>query len=131
GPECGHLGMGRVRLRCSECRKSFLASATTGSRQKVCSAPCRVLRDRKLARLRRLREVAEYRADEAARQRACRARARSREPCHAPPSSANQLKFQKELEVFVDRALGRSRATLLRDLAGIVPYSPLILADTG
>lgn len=123
--------MGKVRLRCTECRKSFQASATAGSRQKVCSGPCRVLRDRKLARQRRQREVAEFRADEAARQRACRARRQAREPCHAPPSLAKLPKFQKELEVFVDRALQRSRATLLRDLTGFVLYSPPILADTG
>lgn len=121
-------------LRCSECRKTFTPSTTTGARQKVCGPECRRRRDRRLARRRRLNELTEYREDERRRQRVHRAKGRegSQGPvCHAPASGCKLLDLREKVVVFVDRALARSRASLLRDLAEVMPEASDLLARTG
>lgn len=61
--------------------------------------------------------------DERERKRASRARRAAAAGCHAPPSAAKYLIPKAEIEAFVDRALGPSRATLVRDLRGILQGS--------
>jgi hypothetical protein len=114
-----------TRRRCSECRCPFTPSPRALSTQRVCGAECRAARDRKLARARRRREIEGYRADERIRQKASRKR-RAEAPavapdgaCHGPPSPRNPAELPEEVVRFVDRALGASRATLLRDLSRI------------
>jgi hypothetical protein len=51
--------------------------------------------------------------------------------CHAPASDCKLLDLQEKVVVFVDRALARSRASLLRDLAEIIPEASDLLARTG
>ena len=126
--------MAKTCLRCSECRKSFTPSVTTGERQKVCSRRCCVRRDRKLARHRRGKELVEQREEERLRQRVHRTKRGERAEgsgCHAPPSSSKSRELQEKVVVFVDRALARSRATLVRDLAEIMLRESESLADTG
>jgi hypothetical protein len=84
----------------------------------VCSATCRAVRDRKLARARRRRDRGDVRAGERDRQRASRDRRAAASGCHAPPSASKLLLSQEEMGEIVDRALARSRATLTRDLRG-------------
>jgi hypothetical protein len=126
--------MARTCPRCSECRKSFTPSVTTGARQKVCSSRCRVRRDRKLARRRRGKELVDHREEERLRQQARRTKRGERPEgsgCHAPPSGSKSLELREKVVVFVDRALARSRASLLRDLAEIMLRESETLADTG
>jgi hypothetical protein len=95
---------------------------------------CRRRRDRKLARRRRGKELAEHREEERRRQRTHRAKARERSEgaeCHAPASGSKSSDLREMVVVFVDRALARSRASLLRDLAEIMPQTRDLLADTG
>jgi hypothetical protein len=102
--------------------------------QRVCGAACRAHRDRKLARKRRRSELAEHREDEATRQRAHRHKAREGRVgpgCHAPASRDKMPDFQRNMVQFVDRALARSRASLLRDLAEFLPRSGGLLAEPG
>ena len=112
----------RTRRRCTECRCSFAPSPRALQTQRVCSPACRAARDRKLARMRRRREIDDYRADERQRQQAYRdARAKARaaaEPpaCHAPACASNPSNLPDKIIHFVDRALEASRASLLRDL---------------
>jgi hypothetical protein len=120
--------------RCSECRKPFTPEPRTGARQKVCGPICRAARDRKLARRRRRKDVDGHRADERERQLLHRAKARAAPEganCHAPAAAAKRLELQAKVIQFVDRALRRSRASLLRDLAEIVPRAREFVADTG
>lgn len=126
--------MPRTCARCSECRKTFTPSARAGAKQKVCSPECRQRRDRTLARRRRRRELVEYREDERRRQRAHRAKRPEESEgggCHAPASDCKLLDLQEKVVVFVDRALARSRASLLRDLAEIIPEASEFLARAG
>ena len=112
-----------TRKRCSECGRRYTPSPRARSTQRVCGAECRAARDRKLARVRRRREIDDYRADERARQqasRAARAKAPTAEiggPCHAPASASKSAKLPEEILRFVDRAVEASRATLLRGLS--------------
>jgi hypothetical protein len=107
--------------------------------QRVCGAACRVVRDRKLARRRRRREIIDYRADECARQQAVRDRraqakreaAASGGPRHAPPSTSKSADLLEEVARFVDRAVEASRASLLRDLSRIWPQLRQDLAKDG
>jgi hypothetical protein len=112
-----------TRKRCSECRSPFIPSPRAQSTQRVCGVDCRSVRDRKLARARRRREVDDYRADEQVRQEASRGRraakaraAEAGEVCHAPASASKSSKLPEEFVEFVDRAVEASRATLLRVL---------------
>jgi hypothetical protein len=85
----------------------------------VCGKDCRKARDRRLARARRRRDRDEARVDERERQRTSR-KARRKAECHAPPSARKCPLSDKEVRQFVDRALERSRATLVRDLRGVL-----------
>ncbi|HSP99364.1 MAG TPA: hypothetical protein VL049_19250 [Candidatus Dormibacteraeota bacterium] len=106
-----------LRSRCTECRKTFQPAATARRTQRVCCTTCRGARDRRLARARRRRELADFRADERERQRLRRERLRAG-GCHAPPSTPKYLKVPREVVDFVDRLTRLSRATLLRQLRG-------------
>ena len=105
--------------RCAECRTTFIAEPSARDTQRVCGKVCRKARDRRLARARRRRDLDEARADERERQRTSR-KARTESGCHAPPSTRKCPLSDKEVRRFVDRALERSRATLVRDLRGIL-----------
>lgn len=76
-----------------------------------------------------------YRQDELRRQQVHRAKRRlegaDEGPRHAPPSGGKRQELQGIVGVLVDRALDRSRATLVRDLAEIVALPRESLADTG
>jgi hypothetical protein len=109
----------------------------------VCGPACRAARDRKLARARRRREIEDYRADERERQRqsrqARRAKARSAEARsveanpvgHAPPSAAKQRQLPPEVVELVERAVDRSRASLMRDLLRFWPSRGESVAASG
>jgi hypothetical protein len=105
--------------RCTECRTTFTAEPSAHATQRVCGEVCRKARDRKLARVRRRRDRDDARADERERQRTSR-KARAEGECHAPPSIRKCPLSNEEVRQFVDRALERSRATLVRDLRGIL-----------
>jgi hypothetical protein len=106
--------------RCSECRKTLKPKPSARTTQRVCSEACRAARDRKLARGRRRVDLVDARADERERQRACRARRRAAGGCHAPPSTPKSSLSRGQIRLIVDRALGRSRRSLERDLRAIV-----------
>jgi hypothetical protein len=105
--------------------------------QRVCGAACRRARDGKLARARRGRELDAYRDDERRRQRDARAARSKAQPgvapagCHAPPSAAKSTELPEEIAQLVDRAVDRSRASLLRDLRRIWPQQREIVAPPG
>ena len=105
--------------RCAECRTTFIAEPSARDTQRVCGKACRKVRDLRLARARRRRDLDEARIDERERQRT-RRKARAESGCHAPPSTRKCPLSDKEVRQFVDRALERSRATLVRDLRGIL-----------
>lgn len=98
---------------------TFTAEPSAHATQRVCGGVCRRTRDRKLARVRRCRDRDDARADERERQRTSR-KLRAEGGCHAPPSSRKCPLSSKEVRQFVDRALERSRATLVRDLRGFL-----------
>lgn len=104
----------------------------------MCGPTCRAARDRKLARARRRREPEDYREDERERQRqsrgARRAKTRAAETDavgHAPPSAAKERQLPAEVIKFVDRAVDRSRASLMRDLLRFWPLQREIVASAG
>ena len=103
--------------RCAECRKTFKPAPSARTTQHVCCEACRATRDRRLARARRRRDLEDARCDERERQRLSR-ETRAAAGCHAPPSARKCPLSPQEVRQFVDRALGRSRATLVRDLRG-------------
>jgi len=105
--------------RCAECRKTFTPAPSARTTQRVCGHGCRAARDRRLARARRRRALEDARADERERQRAHRERAAAA-GCHAPPSAGKLAYSREEVGRFVDRAFALSRATLIRDLRGIL-----------
>ena len=105
--------------RCAECRRTFTAEPSARETQRVCGKACRKARDLRLARARRRRDLDDTRADERERQRTSR-KARADAGCHAPPSTRKCPLSDKEVRRFVDRALERSRTTLVRDLRGIL-----------
>ena len=105
--------------RCAECRRTFTAEPSARGTQRVCGKACRKARDLRLARARRRRDLDDARADERERQRTHR-KAWAASGCHAPPSTRKCPLSDKEVRHFVDRALERSRATLVRDLRGIL-----------
>jgi hypothetical protein len=112
--------------RCSECRGTFTPSPRARATQRVCGAACRVSRDRRLARARRRRELAEHRSDERQRQQLHREKQRGASAAaspapsaaerHAPASPPNPAISPRKLAEIVDRAFELSRASLLRDL---------------
>ena len=105
--------------RCAECRRTFTAEPSARETQRVCGKACRKARDLRLARARRRRDLDDALIDERDRQRTHR-KARAEAGCHAPPSTRKCPLSDKEVRQFVDRALERSRATLVRDLRGIL-----------
>jgi hypothetical protein len=110
--------------RCAECRKTFTPARSARSTQRVCSKACRKRRDRKLARARRRRDLDDARIDDRARQRVRREHLAAK--CHAPASPRKCPLSPKEMRQFVDRALARSRASLLRDLRGmLLRFAPI------
>ena len=112
--------------RCTECRRTFTAERSARDTLRVCGKACRKARDRKLARARRRRDLDDARADERERQRTSR-KARADAGCHAPPSTRKCPLSAQEVRQFVDRALERSRATLVRDLRGILlRFAPIL-----
>jgi len=118
------LGMAACR-RCTECRKTFTPARSARDTQRVCSMACRKALDRKLARVRRRRDLDDARLDDCARQQARRERLAATR--HAPPSPRKCPISPKEVRQFVDRALARSRATLVRDLHGILlRFAPIL-----
>jgi hypothetical protein len=98
----------------------FVPAASAIATQRVCGAVCRDVRDRKQARDRRWRELAESRADERDRQRASRDQRAASSGCHAVPSARKPSLSREEVGQFVDHALALSRASLVRDLRGIL-----------
>lgn len=108
------------RRRCTECRKSYEPAPSARYSQRVCGAECRKARARKLARKRRRQDLEGFRADERARQQACRERRREGRGCHAPPSAGKCATLQEQIERIVDKALGLSRATLRREVREII-----------
>ena len=114
--------------RCAECRKMFTPAPSARETQRVCGARCRAVRDRGLARVRRRRDLDDARADERDRQRLSRQR-RAAAGCHAPPSPRKSPLSAKEVRVFVDRALERSRATLARDLGAILLRFGVVIGE--
>lgn len=104
----------------------------------MCGPACRAARDRKLTRARRRRELEDYREDERERQRqsrgARRAQGRAAETDavgHAPPSGVKERQLPAEVIELVDRAVDRSRASLMRDLLRFWPLRAEIVASTG
>jgi hypothetical protein len=114
----------------------------------VCGPACRAARDRKLSRARRRREIEDYRADERERQRQSRqarrakahsaearsAEARSAEANpvgHAPASAAKPRQLPPEVVEWVERAVDRSRASLMRDLRRFWPSRSESVAASG
>ncbi len=132
------LGMAH-RIRCTECRQRVPASPTAGVRQKVCGESCRKLRNRKLARKRRRKNLEEARQDERDRkERSRKARkagttaqmpglTQAREPaswtasreCHAPGSADNPAKVLAEIVRLMDKLRAMSRARFRRQLEQI------------
>jgi hypothetical protein len=108
-----------TRRRCAECRKTFKPAPSARATQRVCGEACRAARDQRLARARRRRDLDDARADERERQQASRT-ARAAAGCHTPPSPRKCLLSPQEVRQFVDRALDRSRATLVRELRGVL-----------
>jgi hypothetical protein len=102
----------------------------------VCGPRCRCKRRRRLARRRRGLAVQDYRVDERARQRECRARRRAAAAatrvgqtgptttgpaaCHAPASACNPADLITKVLEFWDRAVALSRASLERRMPVIL-----------
>ena len=111
-----------VRCRCTECRKRFVASPKSGSRQRVCSEQCRVIRRRKLARRRRNQDLEGFRADERERQRRRRMSPAGGwvEPCerecHVPAWTSKSLEVREEIHRILDGPFRLSRAGFVREL---------------
>lgn len=108
-----------VKIRCSVCRKTVVASPSAQDRQRVCCPTCRKERDRRLARKRRRADVVKYRVEAVERKRAQRARDRERQraaltaegdraswqesgECHAPGSDDNRAALLKKIAKIVD-----------------------------
>ena len=108
-----------VRLRCAECRKTFTPEPSARKTQRVCGEACRASRDRWLARVRRLRDLDDARADERARQEVSRKR-RAEAGCHAPASARKCPLSKTEVSQIVGRALESSRASLEREVRCIL-----------
>ena len=119
-------------LRCTVCRHWYRPAETALTFQKTCSIGCRHRRRRRLARLRREHNLQDYRVDERMRQRAFRRRRKKRkapvghtEASESADVSRAGLQPQvADLERFVrqsvDKALERSRPTLIRQLTGLL-----------
>ena len=119
-------------LRCSVCRHWYRPSITSISFQKTCSIACRRRRRRRLARTRREHNLQDYRVDERSRQRASRRRQKKKKAAVAQAETkesgdVSRAGFQPQvadIERFVrqsvDKALERSRPTLIRQLTALL-----------
>lgn len=124
------------RKRCTECRRRFTPSVTAKIRQLVCGASCRQSRRNRLARVRRLEDLAAARSEERERQarhRACGHRewrpcagagdgscaGGAKPPCHELASLRKVLNSQHEIRKIVARAASLSRASFEHGLRAI------------
>jgi hypothetical protein len=119
-------------LRCTVCRHRYRPSLTAATFQKTCSDSCRLRRRRRLARARRERNLQDYRVDERERQRASRRRWKKKKPGDFPPETTDSVDVSRtglqpqvaDLQTFVresvDKALERSRPTLIRQLTAFL-----------
>lgn len=114
--------------RCSECRKTFTPAASARLTQRVCSASCRNVRDRRQARVRRGQDLEGAREDERERQRASRARRRE-SVGHAGASPPKVPLSHGQIAAIVDRALAPSRASLVLQMGVFVRRSGLDLGN--
>ena len=121
--------------RCTVCRHWYHPSNTATSFQKTCSEKCRLRRRRRLARARREHDLQDYRVDERERQRACRRRkkkkAASEGTIRTDSDAMSRAGLQPQaidlhelVRKSVDMALGRSRATLIRQLTASLTDNP-------
>ena len=123
-------------LRCTVCRRWYRPSTTAIPFQKTCSIECRWRRRRRLARARRERNLQDYRVDERVRQRASRRRRKKKSAAVAPTGTSETADVSRaglqpqiaDLERFVresvDKALERSRPTLVRQLTALLRDNP-------
>lgn len=124
------------RKRCTECRRRFTPSVTAKARQLVCGASCRQSRRNRLARARRLEDLAATRSEERERQARHRASGRrewrpcaeaghgscagrAEAPCHELASRRKLLNSQHEIRKIVARAASLSRASFEHGLRAI------------
>ena len=114
------------------CRHWYRPAETATTFQKTCSIGCRHRRRRRLARRRRERNLQDYRVDERTRQRASRRRRKKKKAAVAPAETSETTDLSRagvqsqtaDLERFVrqsvDKALERSRPTLIRQLTALL-----------
>ncbi len=119
-------------LRCTVCRHWYRPSATAITFQKTCSIVCRRRRRRRLARNRREHNLQDYRVEERTRQRASRRRRKKKKAAVAPEETTETADLSRaglqpqvaDIEKFVrqsvDKALERSRPTLIRQLTALL-----------
>lgn len=119
-------GRRSLRRTCTSCRKWFQAEAAATRTQKTCSLACRAKRRAMLARQRRERSLHESRVADRKRQQACRARRRRdlveppRRAMSRATLSPQAIEMQAQVMAIVDHAARLSRATLGRQLRGIL-----------
>ncbi len=119
-------------LRCTVCRHRYRPSVTAITFQKTCSESCRLRRRRRLARARRERNLQDYRVDERERQRSSRRRRKKKKAAVVPPETTDSVDvsraglqpqvadIQKFVRESVDKALDRSRPSLIRQLTALL-----------
>jgi hypothetical protein len=118
-------------LRCTVCRHRYRPSVTAITLQKTCSIACRRRRRRRLSRARREHNLQDYRVDERTRQRASRRRRKKKAAVAQAETKesgdVSRAGFQPQvadIEKFVrqsvDKALERSRPTLIRQLTALL-----------
>ena len=100
-----------ARRRCRSCRKWYRPHRLAEGNQRSCSAACRAARCRRTARLRREKDLQDFRVEERRRQRECRERRRQAEP-HLGVSEAVAEAVSEE----VSRAGFRSEAADLQQV---------------
>lgn len=120
--------------RCTVCRRWYHPSIKAASFQNTCSKQCRLKRRRRLARARRERNLQDYRVDERERQRASRRRRKKKAASTetGDPAAVSRagllsqpMNLQQLVRESVDKALEKSRATLIRQLtASLADNSP-------
>jgi transposase len=123
--------------RCAVCRRWYHPSVKAVSFQKTCSESCRKIRNRRLGRSRRERNLQDYRVDERARQRACRHRKKKKAGESAGSYSMSRaglpphaIDIHAVVRESVDSALEKSRATLIRQLTAWLKDNTPILGQS-
>ena len=111
-----------ARKRCSECRCTFTPSPQARATQRVCSAPCRAARDRKLARKRRREDLDGFRDDDKRRQQAFALRA-----CQ----QAIRMRFARCVDLLDDLHAGLADGTYERRLKSWARPDLLVIDDVG